>query len=278
MPLYAALARLFPDSYLAKISAVVCAGFALPVLGLLAHALRQGSLDATLLTVTVSGCCAGLVLALTGLRALLDPVFQVARALDRWGRTGQMRVLPEGHGDEIGALMVHANRLIARAQRSLDQPRREADTDPLTGALNRRGAERLLRDAPSGWLLLVDLDGFASVNARHGMAEGDRVLREVVQAGSRLLRRDDLFARIGGDELLVFLPGAPRRVARRIADGLRASIADCAPSEGPGLTASIGLASHPGGEALEEALEIAAAELARAKAEGADRARGAEPP
>jgi len=278
MVLYRLLARPFPDSFVAKAFAVVGAGFALPLLGVLAYGLQAGvAADRTLIAVVLASGTAGLVLAFLGMRALLEPVFVVTGALDRWGRTGQLQILPEEFADEVGVLMVRTNRLMARAQRSLDQSRREQDTDPLTGALNCRGAERLLRDAPPGWLMLIDLDRFREVNDRAGPAEGDRILREVVQVCADVLRQDDLLARVAGEEFLVYLPGAPRDVAARVAERLRREIAEKVTTRGMALTASVGLAPHPGGEAIEGAMEIAGAELARAKDEGSNCVRGAEP-
>lgn len=274
MVLYRLLSRPFPDSFVAKAFAVVCAGFAMPALGLLAYGL-QGGADRTLIAVVLASGTAGMVMVLLGMRALLDPVFVVAGALDLWGRTGQLQILPEGFADEVGVLMVRTNRMMARAQRSLDQSRREADTDPLTGALNRRGAERLLRDAPAGWLMLIDLDRFREVNDRSGHADGDRILREVVQVCADALRQDDVLARFGGEEFLVFLPGAPRDVAAGVAERLRREIAERVTVRGMVLTASVGLAHHPGGEMIEAALEIAGAELSLAKEEGSNCVRGA---
>lgn len=278
MTLYRFLSRYFPDSYVAKFFAIVFAGFALPLAGIAVFALGEGTeaVDPALIAVIFAASCAGLVIALMGLRALLEPMLLIAEVLDRWGRTGQVQILPESYGDEVGVLMVRTNRMMARAQRSLDQSRRESDTDPLTGALNRRGAERLLRDAPAGWLMLMDLDRFREVNDRCGNAEGDRILREITQVCTNILRQDDVLARIGGEEFLIFLPGAPRHVAARVAERLRAEIAQTVVQRGATLTASIGLAAHSGGEEIDAALEIAEGELGRAKDEGCDRACGAE--
>jgi len=278
MGLYRALSRPFPRSYVAKVFAVVCLAFTCPVAAIGLYALQVGlpQLDRTLAAVAIAGATAGLVLALIALRDLLDPVFTVAGALDRWGRTGQMHVLPEGYRDELGVLMVRTNRLMARAQRALDQSRREADTDPLNGALSRRGAERLLRDAPPGWLILFDLDQFEHIADHAGPAEGDRTLRDVVQVCAHVLRQDDVLARFDGQVFLLFLPGAPRDVARRVAARIAQQLADKVILRGLTLTASMGLAAHAGGEAIDDALEIAAAELSRAREEGGDRALGAD--
>ncbi|SLN72241.1 GGDEF domain-containing protein [Roseisalinus antarcticus] len=277
MTLYRFLSRFLPASYLAKLFLVVFVGFAVPLAGLVLYSVGSGAnVDRSLLGVLFAASCAGMVLVLLGLRAMLEPMLMVTGVLDRWGRTGQVQILPEDYKDEVGLLMVRTNRLMARAQRTLDQSRRESDTDPLTGALNRRGAERLLRDAPAGWILLMDLDQFRFVNDRNGMAEGDRILREVVQVCANILRQDDLFARFAGEEFLVFLPGAPRHVAGRVAERLRSEITQSVTVRGLMLTASIGLAAHPGGDSIDAALEIAEAELGRAKDLGCDRICGAE--
>lgn len=271
MQLYRFLSRRFPDSYLAKVFAVVAAGFLVPVIGAAAYlAGGAGTVDPVLAAVLLASGSAGLVLVLVALRALLAPILMVSGVMDRWGRTGQLRILPEGYEDEVGLLMTRTNRMMARAQRSLDQSRREVDTDPLTGALNRRGAERLLRDGPAGWLLLLDLDRFGQLRDLHGTSEADRVLREVVQVAANVLRHDDVLARHDDGEFLLFLPGAPQKVALRVADRLRQEIATGVKLRGLTLTASVGLAAHPGGGEIDPSLRATEAALRDARSSGGD--------
>ncbi|MEX8492810.1 diguanylate cyclase [Sphaerotilus sp.] len=88
--------------------------------------------------------------------------------------------------------------------------RRLADTDALTGVLNRRGLQEavvpmLQRGRPDALvgIYLIDLDGFKPVNDRHGHHAGDSVLIEIAARLGTQVRQTDLVARIGGDEFVV---------------------------------------------------------------------------
>ena len=89
----------------------------------------------------------------------------------------------------------------------------EAQTDYLTGLLNRRGfvvhaQERVLladRLDKSLVCLFLDLDGFKRVNDTLGHDEGDAALRDAAQALRETFRASDLLGRIGGDEFAVLL-------------------------------------------------------------------------
>jgi diguanylate cyclase (GGDEF)-like protein len=107
-----------------------------------------------------------------------------------------------------------------------------AATDPLTGALNRRGFEErlnaeLARARRSGRPLGVaylDVVGLKAVNDSHGHATGDRLLKATCRLLDANSRQEDAFARIGGDEWAVLLPeqdaeGA-QTYARRLLDQL----------------------------------------------------------
>jgi diguanylate cyclase (GGDEF)-like protein len=88
-----------------------------------------------------------------------------------------------------------------------------AESDPLTGVMNRRGFEReLIRAAAyvqryggNAALVYLDLDGFKPVNDRFGHAAGDAVLVAVAATLVAAVRASDIVARIGGDEFAVLL-------------------------------------------------------------------------
>lgn len=109
---------------------------------------------------------------------------------------------------------------------------RLATTDVLTQSSNRRHffdcARRefdLARQyaTPLAFQLL-DIDDFKRINDTHGHQMGDQVLQRVAQCGSAVLRRGDLFGRIGGEEFALLLPGCKPDLAEQIAERLQREI------------------------------------------------------
>jgi diguanylate cyclase (GGDEF)-like protein len=156
--------------------------------------------------------------------------------------------------------------------------RRRATLDPLTGLYNRNALEQRLSeldgqpcDVSEGLsyaLLLCDLDHFKSVNDRLGHAAGDAVLQEVAYTMRAALRAGDSIYRIGGEEILVVLPGADEAAATEIAERLRVTVRARRPVGVP-VTISIGLAiSRPDAVDTEDLVARADAALYAAKAGG----------
>jgi diguanylate cyclase (GGDEF)-like protein len=106
-----------------------------------------------------------------------------------------------------------------------------ANTDPLTGALNRRRFLELLEgDArrPQGKLqtlavLMLDLDYFKKINDRFGHATGDDALRHFTALAKAELRDRDHFARLGGEEFAAILPATTLDGALLVAERIRAA-------------------------------------------------------
>lgn len=133
-----------------------------------------------------------------------------------------------------------------------------ADVDPLTGLLNRRGLRRvldgeLLPKVRLGWdlvAIMVDCDGFKTVNDTFDHVAGDLVLKQVGERIRSAIRPGDALARVGGDEFLVLLPGARHADALRVANRIREAIAR-SPIPIPfrqsevALTVSVGVAQVP---------------------------------
>ncbi len=121
--------------------------------------------------------------------------------------------------------------LLAMAKERAEQRHKTAAMiDPLTGISNRRaflqeGEQHLRRqtnDPRPTAVMLLDLDNFKSINDRHGHPIGDRVLEIFAKVTGSCLRRNDLFGRLGGEELLY---DTNRERALAVAEQIRASFA-----------------------------------------------------
>lgn len=170
----------------------------------------------------------------------------------------------------------HRRQEALRRSEELGQTLREqALRDPLTGAYNRRHLTSFLRGAVErgSWvhasLLAADIDQFKAVNDRHGHDAGDEVLVQIARVSARLLRTDDRLFRLGGDEFLIYLPGAALAEARLIAERLRDAVAT-AQGAVP-VTVSIGAAQLAAGDSVETWRQKADAALYQAKRAGRNR-------
>jgi diguanylate cyclase (GGDEF)-like protein len=132
-----------------------------------------------------------------------------------------------------------------------------AQTDDLTGMLNRRGffdaAERELaratREGVDTALLVIDVDDLKRVNDQHGHSVGDELLVRVAKTLAERTRRGDIIGRLGGDEFAVVLPGATNEAAANLAEELEHLLADAgveSPTGQVAATASVGVAGTGG--------------------------------
>ncbi len=171
----------------------------------------------------------------------------------------------------------------ARAQASAlaETMAERASHDALTGLLNRAGfgqavEARLRATAPARplCLLLLDLDGFKSVNDGYGHAMGDRVLAEVACRLRRVVPIDGFAARLGGDEFaLLYDPTQAQVPSDVLAARLIGAVAEPFEVLGAGRL-GIGIGAHLACEAdLTQRLSCADAALYAAKAAGRNRFR-----
>jgi diguanylate cyclase (GGDEF)-like protein len=157
-----------------------------------------------------------------------------------------------------------------------------ANTDALTGLLNRRGIEpelERLAGHPRGLaIVMVDLDHFKRYNDRHGHLAGDAALWRVARALDGAAGADDHVARFGGEEFTVALPGAGTAAARAYADRVRATLRGEDVAEELRLTVSAGIAVlGADGPTVDDLLRRADEALYHAKAAGRDRVVSAGP-
>jgi diguanylate cyclase (GGDEF)-like protein len=158
--------------------------------------------------------------------------------------------------------------------------RRRSTLDPLTGLFNRNALEQRLAElngAPCGTekgmshaLLLCDVDHFKRVNDQLGHAAGDAVLQDIANTMRAVLRAGDSIYRIGGEEILVVLPGASKEDAVGVAERLRRAVRARRPV-GVEVTISIGAAvTKTGTVDTDDLVARADAALYSAKASGRD--------
>ncbi len=139
-----------------------------------------------------------------------------------------------------------------------EELQRNADTDMLTGLVNRRACMRrldveLTRARRTGQPLavaMIDLDHFKPVNDQLGHLAGDEILREAARRLDAARRSYDVLARFGGDEFVLICPNTAQQDAVAAADRARQAIAGSGfvvkgTVELARLSATIGIAEFP---------------------------------
>ncbi|MCP5041632.1 MAG: diguanylate cyclase, partial [bacterium] len=160
-----------------------------------------------------------------------------------------------------------------------------ATTDALTGLRNRGHFDEWIesesqRAAQAGHplgLLLLDIDHFKSVNDDYGHPCGDAMLKAVANAITEAASKSSIVCRYGGEEIAVICPDTDVEALTALADKLRKAVGEVSvPHDGDVVrrTVSVGGYGHPAGAAAistGEMIELADAELYRAKSEGRNR-------
>lgn len=163
----------------------------------------------------------------------------------------------------------------------MGQLQTQADTDSLTGLVNRRyfiqEAERritLLGPGQKLGLALIDLDHFKRINDLYGHAIGDEVLQAFAALARESLRNDDVIARFGGEEFILLLHKADlsslQHCLERIRQGFAALCFSNLP-EGVHCTLSAGMSMIAQGDDLEQHIHYADQAMYAAKALGRNR-------
>ena len=166
---------------------------------------------------------------------------------------------------------------------SVTQTIEMAVTDGLTGLHNRRYLDSHLqtlfdravaRRRPLS-LMITDIDRFKSVNDTYGHDGGDEVLREFARRLRKNVRGIDLACRYGGEEFVVVMPDTEAEIAEKVAERVRAEIADTAFSIGEQrvtVTVSAGVSSlKKGVDSVADLLKRADVALYEAKSGGRNR-------
>jgi diguanylate cyclase (GGDEF)-like protein len=151
--------------------------------------------------------------------------------------------------------------------------KRDADTDPLTGANNRRAFQYKLKqlallETPFA-ILALDIDYFKLINDQYGHSVGDEVLKQQTQILQGFSRDGDLVARTGGEEFVLLLKDVTVDDAFIIAERLRVAIAEETFETVGHVTASIGISAWSANSiSVEKTLSLADQALYQAKKQG----------
>ena len=158
--------------------------------------------------------------------------------------------------------------LVLAKDRTVSRYKRAAETDPLTGLLNRRGffaaasvlmtANRRKKLAPVS-VLAFDLDKFKSINDRFGHKMGDVVLEMFSKSVQKTMRADDIIGRLGGEEFVAIISGKladARIAAERVRVAFEAAALAPDSPQIP-VTVSIGVASGLPTANIDEIIERA---------------------
>ncbi len=184
-------------------------------------------------------------------------------------------------GQFIGRVWIYED--VTRQKQLEAQLIQLAERDPLTNLYNRRRfheeIERIIADASrrkaQAGLLAIDLDGFKPINDEFGHQAGDAVLTRLAEEVGAIVRRNEIFFRIGGDEFAILVPdadeeemvGLARRVGGKISD-MRFVFS----GRDVQLTASLGIALYPKHAASsEEIIARADSAMYQAKMSGKNR-------
>jgi diguanylate cyclase (GGDEF)-like protein/PAS domain S-box-containing protein len=159
----------------------------------------------------------------------------------------EMQVIP--HLDEQGRVLeiLGVTRDITERKKLESELRRLAVTDPVTGVWNRRHGEELISadlgtaHAPLS-LLMLDVDKFKTINDTRGHQAGDRVLVEIGRRLAAICRDTDMVARWGGEEFVILLRDCALPGGLKVAEQIRAAIADTPFIDVGAVTVSIGVA------------------------------------
>ena len=189
--------------------------------------------------------------------------------------TGELQVIPHVDTDGHVIELIGVTRDITERKTFEAELRNLAVTDTLTGVWNRRHGTELLtadlsarRPGQALSLLMLDIDHFKTINDTFGHQAGDHVLIEIASRLRRSLRGSDMVARWGGEEFVVLLRDCALPDALRLAEDIRAAIAELPFGAMGSLTVSVGVAEARASEDLTTWLERADQALYRAKRSG----------
>ncbi|MCP3397554.1 sensor domain-containing diguanylate cyclase [Bradyrhizobium sp. CCGB20] len=229
----------------------------------------------TILAIGAVTALIALSLAMLVSRRIAAPIIAITQEADRIGRAHGPTMLARQSGSAEVVQLSRALRSLLRRiglaeertkeaelratenamqlQEDMLKLRQLADTDFMTGLMNRRSFLAVADDAIAFCrrykrnmaTLMIDIDHFKKINDTHGHAAGDDAIKRVAEIVNQSIRTTDKAARFGGEEFVVLLREIDRETAVLLADRIRTSIESATVRHGDTiipLTVSVGLA------------------------------------
>src|SRR6266705_3528519 len=202
-------------------------------------------------------------------------IWDIGRAVSRMGELLSPQpnaTAPGARTDEVGALMKSFTGMLTTIEAQA------VEINTFAARLDEE-ISRFRRFNHPVSVVLLDLDGFKSINDEFGHAVGDETLREIAQILMKQSRGINVVSRYGGDEFAILLVETSKAGARLYADRIRQVVATCPFSHGKPVTASFGVASLPDDEATnsEDLFRAADEALYAAKRAGKNQVAAAGP-
>jgi diguanylate cyclase len=169
--------------------------------------------------------------------------------------------------------------LAEAAQHAIEEQRKKAMHDALTGLPNREAYQqrleqevnRLQRYGNKLSLMVCDIDLFKRINDNYGHLAGDKVLKIIAKSLQVNLRDSDFIARFGGEEFVALLPETSKEEAKIVAEKLRKKV-ESSPfnfkKEPVQITVSFGISEFGEGDSATDVFERADKALYKAKENG----------
>lgn len=214
----------------------------------------------------------------------LDDLSTVRKVLS--GQVDLMRQKLVQQRQQQGLLLSQMNDQITVLNTNLGRSEKAAMTDALTGAGNRRGLDKALKqridDAvmkEKGFAVLIwDVDNFKKLNDKYGHLVGDGVLKTLVKQCYRMIRGGDYIGRYGGEEFVIILEEVDAKMAARrgrdivkTVAGLDIMLNGISRAHRLQSTVSMGVSEFRPGDSAESLLERADKALYEAKKRGKNR-------
>src|SRR3989344_2269777 len=217
------------------------------------------------------------------IRRALAPLTELQVPLARLAR-GEIDVnVKHAKDKEIAAISDALNTTIGALKQRDEMLRKMAESDPLTGLVNRgyfaraleEEIEHVTRDGVESAVYFVDLDKFKQINDTYGHAAGDEILIRVAELLKSRVREKDVVSRLGGDEFTVLARNISREDAKELAGSFNKVLRDTRVAEGEhtfSINCSIGIAMvSPGKHTADEILSHADTACFASKSQGRNR-------